>query len=299
MIDLSSQTSPEIGFDNLYDGYSTQVGDVDISTDGGTTWTNVWEHTNDDISGHVDIDVPQLAGQANAEVRFHFTSTWGFYWGIDDVFIGNRSCDAQGGGLVAGVVKDGNTKQPINGAKVASDPNPDEFGVSAATPDDPAVSDGFYWLYSSQSGTTKFHATDGKYTPATGNVNVASSSTTRKNWTLKAGHLTVSPTSLSATLRLGKSANRTVTFGNDGTSPVHVDLGEQSGAFTPMAKGQTGRPCGAYQGHVLDAREGVGEQGRTARCAPGTGPERVALRRAVDGHRRLSDQHHGRRGRLR
>jgi N-acetylneuraminic acid mutarotase len=260
VIDLAGQTSPEIGFDNLYDGYPDQVGDVDVSTDGGATWSNVWRHTTDDTSGHVDIDVPQLAGQANAEVRFHFTGTWGFYWGIDDVFVGTRTCVTQGGGLVAGVVRDGNTHQPINGAKVASGPHPDELGISAATPDDPAVPDGFYWLYSSQTGRTLFHATDGKYTPASGNVNVASHFTTRKNWTLQAGHLTVSPTDLSATVRLGRSATRTVTFGNDGTSPVHVDLGEQSGQFTPMVKGAAGPPVvhikGTFSTRAMATRKG-------------------------------------------
>ncbi|HET8662828.1 MAG TPA: carboxypeptidase regulatory-like domain-containing protein [Nocardioides sp.] len=272
VIDLSDQTSPEIGFDNDYNGYPNQVGDVDVSTDAGATWTNVWEHTSDDTSGHVDIDVTdELAGQANAQVRFHFTGTWGFWWGVDDVFIGNRACVAQGGGLVAGTVRDGNTHQAVNGAKVASDPNPDEFGISAATPDDQGLPDGFYWLYSSQTGTTKFHATDGKYTPATGNVNVADSTTTRKNWTLKAGHLTVSPGDLSATVRLGKSAERTVTFGNDGTSPVHVDLSEQSGPFGPLAKkAMKGAPVqhikGTFSTHAMFSTKQGAKPG--ARQAP-------------------------------
>jgi N-acetylneuraminic acid mutarotase len=234
--DLTDQTDPEIGFDTDYNGISGQVGDVDLSTDGGATWTNVWEQTTSDVNGHVDIPIPDAAGQSQVQVRFHFTASWGWWWILDNVFVGTRTCEADGGGLVAGIVRDDNTNQPINGAKVASDPQPDEFGISAATPDDPALPDGFYWLYSSQTGTTKFHATDGKYTPATGNVNVADSFTTQKNWRLKAGHLTVSPASVSATLRLGRSAERTVTFGNDGTSPVHVDLSEQSGPFDPMAK---------------------------------------------------------------
>jgi N-acetylneuraminic acid mutarotase len=240
--DLSAQTDPEIGFDTDYNGISGQVGDVDLSTDGGATWTNVWTQTTSDANGHVDVPIPAAAGQSQVQVRFHFTATWGWWWIVDNVFVGTRSCVAQGGGLVAGIVRDDNTNQRINGAKVASDPHPDEFGISAATPDDPAVPDGFYWLYSSRAGTTKFNVTDGKYTPASGNVNVAADFTTHKNWALKAGHLTVSPGNVSATVRLGHSANRTVTFGNDGTSPVHVDLGEQSSTFTPMVKGLEGAP---------------------------------------------------------
>ena len=237
VVDLSAQTSPELGFDTDYDGIGGQVADVDLSTDGGTTWSNVWEQTTSDVNGHISLPLPAAAGQAAVQVRFHFTATWGWWWIVDNAFLGTRTCEADGGGLVAGIVRDGNTHQPLNGAKVASDVHPDEFGVSAATPDDPAVPDGFYWLYSSSTGRTKFHATDGKYTPVTAQVNVAAGATTRKNWTLQAGHLTVTPGSLSATVRLGGSATRTLTFGNDGTQPVHVDLGEQSGAFTPLVRG--------------------------------------------------------------
>jgi N-acetylneuraminic acid mutarotase len=270
--DLSAQTDPEIGFDTDYNGISGQVGDVDLSTDGGTTWSNVWHQTTSDANGHVDLPIPAAAGQAQVQVRFHFTATWGWWWIVDNVFVGTRSCEAQGGGLVAGIVRDNNTNQPINGAKVASDPHPDEFGVSAATPDDPAVPDGFYWLYSSQTGTTKFHATDGKYTAVTANVNVAANFTTHKNWTLKAGHLTVSPTSLSATVRLGLSASRTVTFGNDGTSPVHVDLGEQNGAFTPMVKGTQGAPVvhlkGTFSTKALVTQDPAAKPGAKGYQAP-------------------------------
>ena len=237
VVDLSTQTTPELGFDTDYNGISGQVADVDLSTDGGATWSNVWEQTTSDLNGHVSLPLPAAAGQAAVQVRFRFSATWGWWWIVDNAFLGTRTCDANGGGLVAGIVRDGNTHQPLNGAKVASDVHPDEFGVSAATPDDPAVPDGFYWVYSSNTGRTRFHATDGKYTPATAQVTVAAGATTHKNWTLKAGHLTVTPGSLSATVRLGGSATRTVTFGNDGTQPVHVDLGEQNGAFTPLVRG--------------------------------------------------------------
>ena len=150
VVDLSAQTAPELGLDTDYNGISGQVADVDLSTDGGTTWTNVWERTTDDLTGHLDIPLQAAAGQSAVQVRFHFTATWGWWWIVDNAFVGTRTCVATGGGLVAGIVRDGNTHQPLNGAKVASDAHPDEFGVSAATPDDPALADGFYWLYSSQ-----------------------------------------------------------------------------------------------------------------------------------------------------
>ena len=58
----------------------------------GTTWTNVWEQTTTDVNGHVDIPIPQAAGQSDVQVRFHFTGHFGWWWALDNVFIGNRTC---------------------------------------------------------------------------------------------------------------------------------------------------------------------------------------------------------------
>jgi N-acetylneuraminic acid mutarotase len=222
----------------------------------------------------VDLPIPEAAGQSAVQVRFHFSATFGWWWILDNVFIGNRSCDPQGGGLVAGIVKDNNTNAPVNGAKVTSDDNPEDFGISAATPDDPALTDGFYWLYSSLTGSHPFTVTDGKYTPAHGNVAVEEAFVTHKNWVLKAGHLTVAPGGISATMRLGASRTRTVTFGNDGTSPVHVNLGEQDGGFDPMAGQQgTGAPLQRISGHfTTHAMVGPGraaKPGATKSAKPG------------------------------
>ena len=265
VIDMTSQTSPEIGFDTGFRGIDGQVADVDVSTDGGTTWTNVWEQTTDDVDGHVDIPIPDAAGQSQVQVRFHYIGTWSWWWILDNVFVGTRTCDSNGGGLVAGIVRDGNTHQPVNGAKVASVAHPDESGVSAATPDDAHVPDGFYWLYSSRTGRTRFQVSDGKYTPGTAFVNVAAAATAHKNWSLAAGHLTVSPGSLSATVRLGTSATRSLTFGNDGTQPVHVDLTEQNGSFTPMVDG-AGAPVQHVKG-TFSTHAFVGS-GRAPKGAP-------------------------------
>ncbi|MGH3509944.1 MAG: carboxypeptidase regulatory-like domain-containing protein [Nocardioidaceae bacterium] len=271
--DLSGQASPEIGFDTDYFSYINSVADVDLSLDGGQTWANVWEQTTSDAQGHVDVALPQAANQSQVEVRFHYTGQWAFYWELDNVFLGTRSCDATPGGLVAGNVRDGNNNQPINGAKVASDTHADEFGVTAPTPDDTAVPDGFYWLFSSDTGRTPFTATDGRYTPAHARVNVPADYVVHKNWKLAAGHLTVTPGAVSVTEQLGVSKSRSVTFGNDGTVPVHVKLGEQDGGFTPMAgtpatKGH-GAPLIRAKGHfTMGAIKPTASQGPVA--TPGT-----------------------------
>ena len=114
------------------------------------------------------------------QVRFHFTGNFGWWWELDNVFIGTRTCAPTPGGLVAGIVTDNNTGPRVNGATVAS--NADSRPVtatSAATPDDPNLSDGFYWLFSPLTGQHPFTAT-GRTTPgATATVNVAADSPPR------------------------------------------------------------------------------------------------------------------------
>ena len=235
--DLSGLTSPEIGFDSFYRGYFNSIADVDLSLDGGATWANVWHQTTTDASGHVDIPIPQAAGLANVQARFHYSGAFAWWWEFDNAFVGTRSCTPLHGGLVAGVVTDDNTGGKINGAKVANSAG--EFGASAATPDDANLSDGFYWLFSSQTGNQQFTATSGKYTPASATVNVATNFVTHQDWTLKAGHLTVTPGSVAVSETLGVAKTKNVTIANDGTQPVHVKLAEQAGTFTPM-DGQAG-----------------------------------------------------------
>ncbi|MGI8578488.1 MAG: carboxypeptidase regulatory-like domain-containing protein [Nocardioidaceae bacterium] len=250
--DMSNQTSPEVGFDTYYQSYFNSVADVDLSVNGGSTWTNVWEATTSNVQGHVDVPIPQAAGKSQVEVRFHYTGQWAYYWELDNVFIGNRSCAPNHGGLVEGIVRDNNTHMPINGAKVVSKVHPDEFGVSMATPDDANLSDGYYWLFSSHTGNTKFTASDGKYKPVTATVNVQPDYVTQKNWLLKAGHITVKPRGISVTEILGQTKTAHVRFTNDGTSPVHVTLSEQNGGFTPLnGKHQAtpGAPLTRIKGH--------------------------------------------------
>ena len=246
VVDLSSQTSPEIGFDTDYNGIGGQVGDVDISTDGGTTWTNVWEQTTDDVNGHVDMPYPGCAGQATCRCASTSRATWGWWWIVDNVFVGTRTCEAQRW-RARGGHRPGRQHQPADqrreGRQRRAPGRVRDLGGDAGRPGRAGrvllavlVADRHDQV---PRHRREVHAGDRERERG------GRASTTRKNWTLKAGHLTVSPTSLSATVRLGQSANRTVTFGNDGTSPVHVDLGEQSGAFTPMVKGPKGAPVRA------------------------------------------------------
>ena len=142
--DLSRLASPEVGFDTNYREISGQSAEVDVSTNGGSTWTNVWHQDTTSVTRHVDIPLSMAAHRANVKVRFHFTGAFGWWWSLDNVFIGVRSCLPTSGGLVAGVAVDANTHTGLVGATVRSVARPSEFAITRATPDDPNVPDGLY-----------------------------------------------------------------------------------------------------------------------------------------------------------
>ena len=260
---LSADTTPVINFDTWYFGFPNQVGDVDLSLDGGQTWTNVWEQTTGSVEAPVSIPIPQAAGQSDVQVRFHFTSSFGWWWSLDNVFIGNQKCAATPGGYVDGVVTDHNTSDPVNGATVTSNANPGQSGTTAASAD-PNLANGFYWLFATPAGATQFTASDGNYTPSVQTVDVANNAVIHQDWSLQAGQLTVSPGSLSVTTTLGGVKTKEVQFSNDGTEPAQVQLSGQGSTFTQMGPRASakGAPLQKIKGHftpramVLQAKAG-------------------------------------------
>jgi len=235
-INLSSAPAPVLTFQNNYVASPAfpQTGDVDVSTDGGTTWTNVWHHGGDAVPGPdlETVQVPQAANQPNVKLRFRLTATFGYWWMVDDVTVlKSSSCVKVPGGLVEGNVSDLTTSAAINGAKVTSNDKPADNGKSAATPDDPANPDGYYWLFSSLTGSHGFTASKALYAPSTKTVAVAADGTVRQDFTLGSGHLVVTPTSITKSQVLGSTSTATVQFKNDGTGPAHVKLSERGGSF--------------------------------------------------------------------
>lgn len=99
IVDLSTVTHPVLGFDSDYHDLFS-VADVDLSIDGGATWTNVWERAGVDARGpsHVPLPIAAAAGKTQVQVRFHYTATWAWWWEVDNVGIGE--CVLQPGGLV-------------------------------------------------------------------------------------------------------------------------------------------------------------------------------------------------------
>ncbi len=252
VIDLSTVADPVIRFNqdfNWWTGGQDELTDVDVSIDGGATWENVFRQQGMDVPGPRQeiVAIPQAGGEPDVQVRFHYgPATFEFWWQVDNVAIG--ACEPVDGGLVAGLVRDRNTGDGINGASVTSVDNPDETTSTFATPDDPQLADGFYWMFSSLTGQHPFTAAADNYVELTRQADVAANDTTRRNFQLAAGLLTVTPDSVSATMRLGREATRTFTITNEGTAPAEVELTEGGGTFEIL--GGTGTGNGSVVQHV-------------------------------------------------
>ena len=251
-VDLSGQSKPVVGFDTYYYdyGFGTQDAYVDLSLDGGATWETAWRAPDAFVQGHVEVPVPHAANAKDVRVRFRFSGEYDNYWELDNVYVGSRSCDPESGGLVAGFVRDNNTGAALTGVQVTGGTP----AVSQATPDDVQLRDGYYWLFSNHPGRVPLTATGRHYASATGTATVAAHRTTRQDWSLRAGQVTVTPHSMSVSTGGRPIGSRTVTFTNHGTEPAAVTIVEQDRGFT-SADGQrrTASPGAPLRREKVDA----------------------------------------------
>ncbi|MEV6109965.1 S8 family serine peptidase [Streptomyces sp. NPDC051940] len=224
VMDLSDQQAPVIGFNQDYNNYQTELADVDLSLDGGTTWQNVLRQTADARGPRfTSIPIPQAAGKSNVRVRFHYyKAEFDWFWQLDDVFVGTRSCDlVAGGGYLVGDVTDANTGAGVSGATVRT---------GSVTAKAAPTGDGSYWMFTPTAGAHDVTASADNYLSHTRQTDV--DGVVRADFTLKAGELTVAPAGVDATQELGeRTATRTFTVTNTGTAPAAVKFGESGSGF--------------------------------------------------------------------
>ncbi|MFI5607760.1 carboxypeptidase regulatory-like domain-containing protein [Amycolatopsis sp. NPDC051903] len=226
--DLSGAANPTVRFATDYQGTQGQGATVDYTTDGGATWTTAWRHGSDTVAGPSVqvVPIPGAAGKPAVQVRFHYTDrSFGFWWQVDDVLIGDHACDVVPGGLVTGAVHDHLTGAPLGGASVDSADRP---GEGAAT-----QPDGSYWFFSSVTGSHAFTATATNFVPGTQQVLVAPDAVTPADFRLDAGRLEVNVASVDKSVAWQGKTTATVKVRNTGTAPVDVRLDPVTGTFTP------------------------------------------------------------------
>lgn len=139
----------------------------------------------------------------------------------------DAGCTKLPGGLVYGTVKDANTGQPVNDAKVT---RAGQTATTVTTPDDPGLSDGLYWLFA-PAGSDKAQAMMHGYEVQQQAVAVQTDWVKPLNFSLKAGRLAVKQSAVDATVRLGKSTTGKLTITNDGTAPATYSLADVQRGF--------------------------------------------------------------------
>jgi subtilisin family serine protease len=232
-VDLRATPAPVLRFHSDWRAVGvSDSADVDVSTDGGATWNTVWHQTTSRRGPLVEeVPLDPAAGASAVRVRFRFHGSFAWWWQVDDVQVVNRDCVPAPGGLVLGVITDRNTDTPLNEVTVVSVDRPQDRGRSTPTPDDPALPDGFYWLFSGLTGAHRLTASRPPYRVATKTVPVPADDVRRLDVALASGRLTVTPTTVGSSQPYGSSRTAKLRVRNNGSAPAAVNLVERNGRF--------------------------------------------------------------------
>lgn len=122
-MDLSAYTKVFMSIDILfYEGTyqgATESANIEVSTDGGSTFTSVMQLTGQDDWYSLEVDLSAYAGQSNVIVGFNYNdgAGWTFGWAIDNVKIYEPA--QMDGGITAVNMEDYvavNTTQTVQGS---------------------------------------------------------------------------------------------------------------------------------------------------------------------------------------
>jgi len=200
------------------------VATVDISLDGGA-WSNIVDFGGSDARGPALYeDTIDFTGATTAQLRFHYVAGWSWWWQVDDVNI--ATCEMLPGAIIAGFVTDANTTLPLDGALVESDTG--NMTYAFPTPDDPAIGDAFYALFTYMPGlgpsTREITASYPSYVDGVAEETWVPDEVNRQDFPLGAGWLEVTPTMLEERVDAGLIGDDILTFINNGTASAHVEL---------------------------------------------------------------------------
>ena len=235
VVDVSSLSSIPFQFSYDYNNFqSGETAAVDVSANGGSTWTNLvsWGTDQRGPATYSQDLTSSLAGSTQAQIRFRYVAPgFDWWWEVDNVFMGSATCAPQPGGLVVGTVADANTSDGLNGADVT-----DQTGAATktvATPDDPTLGDGYYTVFS-PAGTQIFTATMPLYSTDAAAVNVVTGDTVRQDFALDAGRLSYSPAAITATQFVDELTILPFTLTNNGGLPASFELVELDKGSIPF-----------------------------------------------------------------
>ncbi|MGH8320369.1 MAG: Kelch repeat-containing protein, partial [Gammaproteobacteria bacterium] len=230
-INVTSLAGTLLTYTANYDFLGTSELDLDISTDGGTTWTNIQAFNGGTgecgslyatPGCNISVDIGSyLPGSGTFQLRWHFYSTasnaWDWYAQIDNVLLG-AGCAPISGGLVTGRVRDQNTRAGLVGATVADSNTPSNSTKSITNAADPNLATGWYFLFSNTNASDVITASDSGYGNGTATLNVADNSVTNQNFALGAPEFIGTPGSYDIHVMVGTNSDNVFTIANNGTA---------------------------------------------------------------------------------
>ncbi len=232
-LDLSAITTAQMTLWMYHDTGYTPNNDrvqVQISTDGGTTWNDVEAIARYDGSAgwkqhSVNLSAYAGAGMTNVRLGLLGISGYGNDVHIDDVQIAETICHIPTGGLVIGNVTDANNGAPLNGAAVRNAAGDTSTTAAFAGP----AGAGFYYLYA-PAGDTVITATRTAYAPSIETLTVSAGATARQDFSLDGANPHVAPAALDSTMREGLSVTLQMTVSNNNPNvPFDFELVEGTG----------------------------------------------------------------------
>ncbi|MGH8128344.1 MAG: kelch repeat-containing protein, partial [Gammaproteobacteria bacterium] len=232
--------------------------DLDITTDGGTTWTTIRHWTTSyggflalpGVSEQLDIG-SYLPSSGDFQLRWRYYSPGGFveYAMIDDVEIG--ACDPVPGGLVMGQVSDANSGNGILGAHVA-----DGNGTGSDTVEnysDPNLPVGFYLFFDAAGQHTLSASAYNNYASQTAGITLNNNSVVMQNFALKSAQLGVAPGQFTLHVMVNSSATASFALSNTGSASGQYSI---VGINAPMPATQES-PSAAMSGGTPVIRKPV------------------------------------------
>jgi hypothetical protein len=227
-MNCSAMSSVALQFN--YDYYNlSDTADVDVSVNGGDSWTNVWTRSSSDRGpAQSSIDLTSIAaGQANVMVRFrYYDAYWAWYWQVDNVKVVGTCTAPATGGIIVGQVTDANTGGPVTGSAVNNTVTTQTV-IAQATPD-PAVGDAFYCIYANAGnllGASKALYGSDTYTAAA----FPPARILGHDFALTSGQLMATPSSLTYGLPTNQTGSQPLSLDNVGAAAVNWDVKELLG----------------------------------------------------------------------
>ncbi len=134
-LNLTGLTNPQVSYytdyNDLTTGANTDLGTLDFSVDGGTTWTNLisWD---EDHRGPLQVVQPFAAGnQANTVLRWNYTNaTWDWWWQVDSVVV--TACETATAVTLSGVSAGSNLPAPLSAPAIPLAALPMASGLALA-----------------------------------------------------------------------------------------------------------------------------------------------------------------------